>query len=62
VYYTFVTVNKNPISGLGGVALTRYMDGRTDRVIPIKPPYFVCGGWGIKKNVNINMNSTICKM
>ena len=23
--------HKNPISRLGGVALTRYMDGRTDR-------------------------------
>jgi hypothetical protein len=34
-----------PISGLGGVALTRYMDGltdgRTDRMIPIYPPSFV---------------------
>jgi hypothetical protein len=35
------------MSRLGGVALTRYMDGRTDRVIPIYPPNFVCGG--IKK-------------
>jgi hypothetical protein len=40
--------------GGGGVALTRYMDGRTDRrtdrVIPIYPPtpkkkHFVCGGY-----------------
>jgi hypothetical protein len=29
----------------GGVALTRYMDGRTDRVIPIYPPNFVYGGY-----------------
>jgi hypothetical protein len=38
VYYKCVKFHKNPISGLGGVALTRYMDGRTDRVIPIYPP------------------------
>jgi hypothetical protein len=31
VYYKCVKFHKNPISGLGGVALTRYMDGRTDR-------------------------------
>jgi hypothetical protein len=37
VYYKCVKFHKNPISGLGGVALTRYMDGWTDRVIPIKP-------------------------
>jgi hypothetical protein len=29
VYYKCVKFHKNPISGLGGVALTRYMDGRT---------------------------------
>jgi hypothetical protein len=38
--------------------LTRYMDGRkdgrTDRVIPIYPPNFVCGGY-IKL-----LNSYIC--
>jgi hypothetical protein len=38
VYYNCVKFHKNPISGLEGVALTRYMDrrmdGRTDRVIP----------------------------
>jgi hypothetical protein len=38
VYYKCVKFHKNPISGLGGVALTRYMDGWTDRVIPIYPP------------------------
>jgi hypothetical protein len=30
VYYKCVKFHKNPISGLGGVALTRYMDGWTD--------------------------------
>ena len=53
MYYKCVKFHKNPISGLGGVALTRYMDGRTygrtdgrtDRVIPIYPPNFVCGGY-----------------
>jgi hypothetical protein len=30
VYYKCAKFHKNPISGLGGVALTRYMDGRTD--------------------------------
>jgi hypothetical protein len=30
VYYKCVKCHKNPISRLGGVALTRYMDGRTD--------------------------------
>jgi hypothetical protein len=29
VYSKCVKFHKNPISGLGGVALTRYMDGRT---------------------------------
>jgi hypothetical protein len=43
--YTFVVHHKNSISGLGGVALPRYMDGRMDKVIPIYPPNFVCGGY-----------------
>ena len=30
VYYKCAKFHKNPISHLGGVALTRYMDGRTD--------------------------------
>ena len=30
MYYKCVQFHKNPISGLGGVALTRYMDGWTD--------------------------------
>jgi hypothetical protein len=50
MYFKCVKFHKNPISRLGGVALTRYMDGRqtdgrTDRVIPIYPPNFVCGGY-----------------
>jgi hypothetical protein len=31
VYYKCAKFHKNPISGLGGVALTKYMDGWTDR-------------------------------
>jgi hypothetical protein len=42
VYYKGVKFHKNPISGLGGVALTRYMDGRGDSYIP---PNFVCWGY-----------------
>ena len=30
VYYICLKLHKNPISRLGGVAVTRYMDGRTD--------------------------------
>ena len=30
MYYKCVKFHKNPISRLGGVALTKYMDGRTD--------------------------------
>jgi hypothetical protein len=30
VYYKCVKFHKNPISRLGGVALTRYMDVQTD--------------------------------
>ena len=44
VYYKCVKFHKNPISGLGGVALTRYMDGRTDaQGDSYIPPNFVCG-------------------
>jgi hypothetical protein len=49
VYYNCVKFHKTPISHLGGVALTRYMDGwtdrRTDMVIPIYPPNFASGGY-----------------
>jgi hypothetical protein len=48
VYYKCVKFHKNPISGLGGVALTRYLDGRTngrtDRVIPIYPSQTLFAG------------------
>ena len=43
VYYKCVKFHKNPISGLGGVALTRYMDGRTGWFL-YTPLNFVCGG------------------
>jgi hypothetical protein len=36
-------VHKNPISGLGGVALTRYMDGQADSYIP--PQTLFAGGY-----------------
>ena len=48
MYYKCVKFHKNPISRLGGVALTRYMDGRMDKMIPIYPPNFVCGGYNNK--------------
>jgi hypothetical protein len=44
VYYKCVKFHKNPISGLGGVALTRYMDGRTGWFL-YTPQNFVCGGY-----------------
>ena len=54
MYYKCVKFHKIPISGLGGVALTRYMDGRTDGwtdwVIPIYPPPKLCLR-GYKKNL-----------
>ena len=57
MYYKCVKFHKNPIGGLGGVALTRYMDGRTDRrtdmVIPIYPPQTLFAGGiitGYQKN------------
>jgi hypothetical protein len=42
VYYKCVKFHKNPISGLGGTW--------TDRVIPIYPPNFVCGGYNNKNH------------
>jgi hypothetical protein len=59
VYYKCVKFHKNPISSLEGVALTRYMDGRTDRVIPIYPPNFVCGGI-IKLQKNSEFRNGLC--
>jgi hypothetical protein len=47
-YYKCVKFHKNPISSLGGVALTRYMDGRMDRVIPIYPQTLFVGGMGMQ--------------
>ena len=51
MYYKCVKFHKNPISGLGGVALTRYMERRTDRrtdgqgdsYIPPPPQTFFAG-------------------
>ena len=47
MYYKCVKFHKIPISRLGGVVLTRYMDGRkdgrTDRVIPIYPQTLFAG-------------------
>ena len=43
VYYKCIKFHKNPISRWGGVALTRYMDGRGDSYIP--PQNFVCGDY-----------------
>jgi hypothetical protein len=47
VYYKCVKFHKNPISGLGGVALTRYMDGRTGWFL--YTPQTLCAG-GITMN------------
>jgi hypothetical protein len=44
VYYKCLKFHKNPISGLGGVALTRYMDGQTGWFL-YTPPNFVCRGY-----------------
>ena len=44
VYYNCVKFRKTPISRLGGVALTRYMDGRTGWFLYTPPqPLFVGG-------------------
>jgi hypothetical protein len=57
VYYNCVKFHKNSISRLGGVALTRYMDGRTDgqmdRVIPIYLPnlFYLCFNFLIMSNI-----------
>ena len=50
VYYNCVKFHKNPRSCLGGVALTRYMDGRTGRFL-YTPPNFVCGGYNYIENL-----------
>ena len=56
VYYKCVKFHKNPISGLGGVVLTRYMDERTDRVIPIYPPQTLFAGGIINQTYKMYMN------
>ena len=49
VYYKCVKFHKNPISRLGGVALTRYMDGRTGWFLYryMYPPQILLAGGGI---------------
>ena len=57
MYYNCVKFHKNSISSLVGVALTRYMDGRTDGQtgwFPYTPPNFVC--WGYNEWTEIWMN------
>ena len=58
MYYKCVKFHKNPISRLGGVALTRYMDGRTDgrgdSYIP-PPPKLCLGGYN---NVHYHIERT----
>jgi hypothetical protein len=49
VYYNCVKFHKNSISSLVGVALTRYMDGRTWRFLYTPLPNFACGGRGYRK-------------
>ena len=41
VYYNCVKFHKTPISRWGGVALTRYMDGRTDRRTDGQGDYYI---------------------
>jgi hypothetical protein len=58
VYYKCAKFHKNPISGLGGVALTRYMDGWTDRQgDSYIPPQTLCGG-GINMFFNFSVSFT----
>ena len=57
MYYKCVKFHKNPIGGIGGVALTRYIDGRTDgqgdSYIP--PQTLFAGGIIIMDSVNIRI-------
>jgi hypothetical protein len=57
VYYKCEKFHKNPISGLGGVVLTRYMDGRTNGQGDsyIHPQTLFAGGI-INSNRNFNRN------
>jgi hypothetical protein len=52
VYYKCAKFHKNPISRLGGVALTRYMDGRGDSYIP--PQTLFAGGI-----INVSKSSSV---
>jgi hypothetical protein len=66
VYYKCVKFHKNPISRLGGVALTRYMDGRTDGRTDGKgdsyiPPNFVCGGYKKKCSSQSSLIDTLVR-
>jgi hypothetical protein len=45
VYYNCIKFHKTPISRLGGVALTKYMDGRTGWFLYTPAKKFVCGGY-----------------
>jgi len=38
VYYNYVKFHQYRFNHLGGVALTRHLDRRNDRVFPIYPP------------------------
>jgi hypothetical protein len=58
VYYKSVKFHKNPISGLGGVALTRYMEGRTDGQGDSDIPPILCMRWYNELNVIPVMYST----
>ena len=56
MYYKCVKFHKNPIGRLGGVALTRYMDGRCDSYIP---PQTLFAGGIMNLNKQINNTSTV---
>ena len=59
MYYKCAKFHKNPISGLGGVALTRYMDGWMDRQgDSYIPPQTLCGEGGINIFFNISVSFT----
>ena len=52
MYYKCAKFHKNPISRLGGVALTRYIDGRGDSYIP--PQTLFAGGI-----INVSKSSSV---
>ena len=55
MYYNCVKFHTNPISRLGGVALTRYMDGRANKVIPIYPQALLAGSILSYRGKNMNI-------